>query len=295
MANLKEVRLRIASVTSTMQITSAMKLVSAAKIRKTQRFIQTMRPYEHTVKQILLQLLSTTPIDPIYTRKRRRGKVLLVVLSSNKGLCGGFNNNVFKLTEQHLANIKQEYPDEEVEIFSIGKKGSLYFSKRPLYVNTCEQNNQIWDNVGHREAQSVATQLINKFQNEDYCSIDFIYNHFVSTVSQMPMIRNFLPIDPLSIQKDFQTTIDNVDYIVEPNARLLMQQCVKQYLELQVLELLVDSLLAEHAARMTSMHKATDNAQELIKELTLHYNKVRQSTITNEIIEISSSAEALHN
>ena len=294
MANLKEVRLRIASVSSIMQITSAMKLVSAAKIRRTQRMIQSMQPYKDASLSILNHLPEPADWDISYTQKRPRGKTLLVVLSSNKGLCGGFNHNVLKTAEQYIRNLKSEYPLETIEILSIGKKGSAYFSNHPSLATDCNHE-QIRDDSDYKAVQDLAERLINKFLTEDYHRIDFVYNHFVNAANQPPVIKTFLPFSPLDLSQNSPDNVSESDYIVEPNTQIILQHLVKQYLKLRVLEIVSDSMLAEHAARMTSMHKATDNAQELIRELTLHYNKVRQASITNEIIEIGSSAEALHN
>lgn len=295
MPNLKEVRLRIASVSSTMQITSAMKLVSAAKIRKVQRLVQSMKPYRDASLTILSRLLQLTDSDTVYTQERSHGKTLLVVLTSNKGLCGGFNHNILTTADQRIQELKSKYPLEAIEILSIGKKGSAHFSGNSLPIDFCWKKDQIQEDLNYREANNIAEQLIGKFLTEGYRKIDFVYNHFVNTANQTPVVKTFLPFSPLDLPQPPIANVSQFDYIVEPNAETILQHRIKQYLKIHVLEILSDSMLSEHSARMTSMHKATDNAQELIRELTLNYNKVRQASITNEIIEIGSSAEALHN
>lgn len=284
MANLKEIRNRISSIGSTMQITSAMKMVSAAKLKKAQDAIVQMRPYSNKLTE-LLQNLSAT-LDPedggAFTRQKEINNVLLVVITSNRGLCGGFNSSIIK---QVKTLMKTKYAGKNVSILSIGKKGNDIFRK----TNTIHGNHsQLFDNLTFEETAAVAEGLMDEFLNGKFDKIELVYNRFKNAATQIIMEEQFLPILP---PKEKKTT--SVDYIFEPSKEEIVRGLIPKSLKTQLYKALRDSFAAEHGARMTAMHKATDNAKELRDELLLQYNKARQAAITNEILEIVGGAEAL--
>ncbi|MAD97447.1 MAG: ATP synthase F1 subunit gamma [Flavobacteriaceae bacterium] len=287
MANLKEIRNRIGSIKSTMQITSAMKMVSAAKLKKAQDAIIAMRPYSSKLTE-LLQNLSTTldgEIGGAYTNEREVSKVLLVVITSNRGLCGGFNSSIVKET---IKNITENYQGVEIDIYGIGKKGTDILSKE---YNVIENKNEIFDNLTFANSAEIGEELMNLFVEGTYDKIELIYNQFKNAGTQIPQVEEFLPIK--AIAED--NTTSNTDYIFEPSKEEIILELIPKSLKMQLYKAIRDSFAAEHGARMTAMHKATDNAKELRDELLLTYNKARQAAITNEILEIVGGAEALNN
>ncbi len=287
MANLKEIRNRIGSIKSTMQITSAMKMVSAAKLKKAQDAIIAMRPYSSKLTE-LLQNLSTTldgEIGGAYTNQREVSKVLLVVITSNRGLCGGFNSSIIKET---IKNIKENYQGVEVDIYGLGKKGTDILGKE---YNVIERKNEIFDDLTFVNSAAIGEELMNLFVEGTYDKIELIYNQFKNAGTQIPQVEEFLPIK--AIAED--TSASNTDYIFEPSKEEIILELIPKSLKMQLYKALRDSFAAEHGARMTAMHKATDNAKELRDELLLTYNKARQAAITNEILEIVGGAEALNN
>lgn len=287
MANLKEIRNRIGSIKSTMQITSAMKMVSASKLKKAQDAIIAMRPYSSKLTE-LLQNLSTTldgEIGGAYTNQREVSKVLLVVVTSNRGLCGGFNSSIVKET---IRNIEENYSNVSVDIFGLGKKGADVLGKE---YNVIETNNDIFDKLTFANTAEIAEKLMHLFVDSTYDKIEIIYNQFKNAATQIPQVEDFLPIKAVA-EGDSNS---NTDYIFEPSKEEIILELIPKSLKMQLYKAVRDSFAAEHGARMTAMHKATDNAKELRDELLLTYNKARQAAITNEILEIVGGAEALNN
>ena len=286
MANLKEIRNRISSIGSTMQITSAMKMVSAAKLKKAQDAITAMRPYSSKLTELLQNLSATLDSDAggAYSKQREVSKVLLVVVTSNRGLCGGFNSSVIKETTQ---NIEANYQDVDVDLLTIGKKGNDILSKSYPVIDV---RNDIFDNLTFDYVAEVAEKIMKLYSDGTYDKIEIIYNRFKNAATQIPQVEQFLPIKP--VEGD---TNASADYIFEPSKEKIVLELIPKSLKTQLYKAVRDSFAAEHGARMTAMHKATDNATELRDELLLTYNKARQAAITNEILEIVGGAEALKN
>ena len=285
MANLKEIRSRIASVSSTMQITSAMKMVSAAKLKKAQDAITAMRPYADTLTE-LLQNLSGSIEDAsgsIYATERPLQKVLLVAITSNRGLCGGFNSNIIKEVVNQRDN---NYAGKQVDVFTIGKKGNDILSKE---FSVTENRGDVFDELTFANVATVADQLMVLYASETYDRIELVYNRFKNAATQLVTTEQFLPIVPVSGE-----TTSSSDYIYEPAQEEIVSTLIPKALKTQLFKALRDSFASEHGARMTAMHKATDNATELRDQLKLTYNKARQAAITNEILEIVGGAEALN-
>ena len=285
MANLKEIRSRIASVSSTMQITSAMKMVSAAKLKKAQDAITAMRPYADTLTE-LLQNLSGSIEDAsgsVYATERPVQKVLLVAITSNRGLCGGFNSNIIKEVVNQRDN---NYAGKQVDVFTIGKKGNDILSKD---FSVTENRGDVFDELTFANVATVADQLMALYSGGNYDRIDLVYNRFKNAATQLVTTEQFLPIVPVSGE-----TTSSSDYIYEPAQEEIVSTLIPKALKTQLFKALRDSFASEHGARMTAMHKATDNATELRDQLKLTYNKARQAAITNEILEIVGGAEALN-
>ena len=284
MANLKEIRNRISSVSSTMQITSAMKMVSAAKLKKAQDAITAMRPYSNKLTEILQGLSSSIDSDNKYAQKRNVKKVLIVSITSNRGLCGGFNSNIFKKSTE-LAN--SVYNDSNVSFVAIGKKGNDFLQKS---FNVESNHIDIFDNLNMESVSLIAESLMQMFVNEDFDKIDIVYNKFKNAATQLVVNEQFLPISDIEDNSN-----NNSDYIFEPSKKEIIEELIPKSLKNQLFKAIRDSWASEHGARMTAMHKATDNATELRDQLKLAYNQARQAAITNEILEIVGGAEALNN
>lgn len=283
MANLKEIRSRISSVSSTMQITGAMKMVSAAKLKKAQDAIIAMKPYAYKLKQLLEHLSSALGSENVYNpRKGAVKRVLLVAITSNRGLCGAFNANVVKKV---IELTQTTYKDKEVEYYTIGKKGNDVLKKTDKVL---DNNNHIFDKLTFANAASLAEALMTRYTNGEFDQIVLVYNGFKNAATQILTEETFLPIQPVVTDKKTTT-----DYLYEPSKQEIVTQLIPRSLKTQLFKALRDSVAAEHGARMTAMHKATDNAQDLKNELILTYNKARQATITGEIIEIVGGSEAL--
>lgn len=285
MANLKEIRSRIASVSSTMQITSAMKMVSAAKLKKAQDAITAMRPYADTLTE-LLQNLSGSIEDAsgsVFATERPVEKVLLVAITSNRGLCGGFNSNIIK---EVVAQRDNNYAGKQVDVLTIGKKGNDILSKD---FSVADNRGDVFDDLTFANVAAVADQLMEHYANGDYDRIDLVYNRFKNAATQLVTTEQFLPIVPVEAE-----TASTSDYIYEPAQEEIVSTLIPKALKTQLFKALRDSFASEHGARMTAMHKATDNATELRDQLKLTYNKARQAAITNEILEIVGGAEALN-
>ena len=287
MANLKEIRNRITSIGSTMQITSAMKMVSAAKLKKAQDAITAMRPYSSKLTELLQNLSATLDADVggVYSTQREISKVLLVVVTSNRGLCGGFNSSV---TKEVVKTVSEKYADKTVELLTIGKKGNDTLGKT---FNVIDTKNEIFDNLTFDNVAEIAENLMQLYVDGSYDKIELVYNRFKNAATQIPQVEQFLPIKPI----EGGEAITNSDYIFEPSKEEIVLELIPKSLKTQLYKSIRDSFASEHGARMTAMHKATDNAKDLRDELLLTYNKARQAAITNEILEIVGGAEALNN
>lgn len=284
MANLKEIRNRITSVSSTMQITSAMKMVSAAKLKKAQDAITAMRPYAEKLTELLQNLSATLDGDVggDFTTQREVKKVLLVAITSNRGLCGAFNTNVIKEAKA----LTEFYAGKQVDIFPIGKKGNDVLAKTHKVHG---HHNAIFDHLTFDNVAAIADNLTEKFLSGEYDRIELIYNQFKNAATQIVQVEQFLPLAP--IKSD--VAVSTGDYIFEPSKEEIVLTLIPKSLKTQLYKGIRDSFASEHGARMTAMHKATDNATELRNQLKLTYNKARQAAITNEILEIVGGAEAL--
>jgi len=285
MANLKEIRNRIASVSSTMQITSAMKMVSAAKLKKAQDAITAMRPYSDKLTELIQNLSSSIDGDTQnpYTEQRPVQNVLVLVITSNRGLCGGFNSNVVKAVSKNISTV---YANKKVSLITLGKKGNDILQKS-FEIET--NNNEIFDELTFSNASAIADSFMSDFTNKKYDKIEVVYNRFKNAATQIVTTETLLPI--VSEQDDQNTA--GADYIFEPTQENIVQELLPKSIKMQLFKALRDSIASEHGARMTAMHKATDNATELRDQLKLSYNQARQAAITNEILEIVGGAEAL--
>lgn len=283
MANLKEIRNRIASVSSTMQITSAMKMVSAAKLKKAQDAITAMRPYADKLTELLQNLSATLDADSgsKYSEQRDVKNVLIVAITSNRGLCGAFNSNIIK----QAAVVAKRY-DANVSVVAIGKKANDALSKN---LEVISNQSSVYDDLTFDNVAEIAEMLMEKFESKTVDKIEIIYNKFKNAATQEIMTEQFLPIEPL----EGDTNV-NLDYIFEPSKEEIVETLIPKSLKTQLYKSIRDSFASEHGARMTAMHKATDNATELRDQLKLTYNKARQASITNEILEIVGGAEALN-
>ena len=284
MANLKEIRNRITSVSSTMQITSAMKMVSAAKLKKAQDAITAMRPYAEKLTELLQNLSATLDGDVggEFTTQREVNNVLLVAITSNRGLCGAFNSNVIKAIKSRT----EFYAGKKVDVYAIGNKGNDALGKTCAITNN---ESQIFDNLTFENVATIADDLTQKFLSGQYDRIELVYNQFKNAATQIVMTEQFLPLAPMAVT----ASAANVDYIYEPQKEEILLTLIPKSLKTQLYKGIRDSFASEHGARMTAMHKATDNATELRDQLKLTYNKARQAAITNEILEIVGGAEAL--
>ncbi|WP_109301975.1 ATP synthase F1 subunit gamma [Aquimarina sp. AU474] len=287
MANLKELRSRITSVSSTMQITSAMKMVSAAKLNKAQMAITAMRPYADKLTELLQNLSASLEGDSasVYAEQREVNKVLVVAIASNRGLAGAFNSNIIKAVRNLYDGV---YAGKQVDFVTIGKKVNDIVSKTHTVI---ANKSEVYDDLTFANVAEIAEELMQVFTNGSYDKIVVVYNKFKNAATQEVTTEQFLPIVPI----ENATSTSNVDYIFEPSKEEIVEQLIPKSLKTQLYKALRDSFASEHGARMTAMHKATDNATELRDALKLSYNKARQAAITNEILEIVGGAEALNN
>ncbi len=294
MANLKAIRTRIASVKSTRQITSAMKMVSAAKLRKAQDKIVRLRPYAGKLHEILVglsQSLAGTEVENVYGRTGDAEKVLLVVVTSNRGLCGAFNSNVIKETRRVVAEkYSAQFEKGNVQFLAIGKKGFDFLRK--LRVPLAGEYNNLLNDLTFNDVSLVAEKIMTSFVAGEYDRVDIIYNQFKNAAVQNLTYEHFLPVET---EDNSGNNAKNApaDYIYEPGREEIIRELIPKSLRIQFYKAVLDSYVAENGARMTAMHKATDNATTIIRELTLQYNKARQASITNQILEVVSGAEAL--
>lgn len=284
MANLKEIRNRISSVSSTMQITSAMKMVSAAKLKKAQDAITAMRPYADKLTELLQNFSSNLDTDngSVFTKNREIKNILIVAITSNRGLCGAFNSNIIKQVNELAKN----YTKGNVSVMAIGKKANDSLSKE---FKILSNESKIFDDLNFTNVAQIAQVLMNKFKDGSVDKIELVYNKFKNAATQIVTTEQFLPIVTSNDQIN-----NNQDYIFEPSKVEIVKTLIPKSLKTQLFKAIRDSFASEHGARMTAMHKATDNATELRDQLKLTYNKARQAAITNEILEIVGGAEALN-
>ena len=285
MANLKEIKSRITSIGSTMQITSAMKMVSAAKLKRAQNAITQMRPYANKLTELLINLSSSLESSEQagYSVKRKLKNVLIIPVTSNRGLCGGFNANVIKASTSLCEN---DYKDCKISFISIGKKSSDFFRKNNYNVISC--HDEVFTNLNYDSISKIALNVMDRFVDEEFDKVIIVYNQFKNAATQYVMTENFLPVE-----NNEKTEEAIGDYIFEPEKEEIVLELIPKSLKTQLFKAVLDSHASEHGARMTAMHKATDNAGDLKKDLTLTYNKARQAAITAEILEIVGGAEAL--
>lgn len=291
MANLKEVRTRIESVNSTKQITSAMKMVAASKLRKAQNSIMALRPYADKFSEILERIMADSQLPTANGQQPASNNILIIPLSSNKGLCGTFNANVIRETMNLIKNEYQDLFDNgKVDILCVGSKveEALRFKKYPVVGN----ENILLDDITYDNAAAFAERLMKYFDDKKYDKIVFVYNQFKNAATQALVTEQFLPVIS---QQPADNSQEPTDYIFMPNKEDIFKEMLPKSLKLQVYKILLDSYASEQGARMISMTQATDNATELLKELNISYNKARQSAITNELVEIISGANALNN
>lgn len=292
MPNLKEVRTRIDSVNSTKQITSAMKMVAASKLRRAQNAIITMRPYAAKLRELMQDLTKSLSqsAEGKYAIKRPTEKILIIPVTSNRGLCGAFNTNVIRATTKLIS---EQYPEQlkqgNVSVYPIGKKGNDFFKSRKYKL--FNSNIHVFDQLDFNAVVPVAQQLMDAFEAAEFDQIVFVYNQFKNAGTQVLITEQFLPIE---MDVEVETDQTEVDYIFEPGKEQILNELIPKSLKIQVYKVLLDSFASEHGARMIAMHQATDNATELIKELKLSYNKARQAAITKEILEIVGGANALN-
>ena len=286
MANLKEIRARISSVGSTMQITSAMKMVSAAKLKRAQDAITQMRPYANKLRDLLVNLSSTleSSDDGAFAQEREVKKVLLVTITSNRGLCGAFNSNIIKKAKSLAEN---DYAHADVSFLTIGKKGSEFFAKNSFTVRSV--HNSLFDELTFENTSAIAEDIMQNFLCGEFDKVILVYNQFKNAATQFVQAEQFLPVETPT-----EEGVTIGDYIFEPSKKEIVKDLIPKSLKIQLFKGVLDSHASEHGARMTAMHKATDNAGELKKDLTLTYNKARQAAITGEILEIVGGAEALN-
>lgn len=293
MANLKEVRIRIASVSSTQQITKAMKMVSAAKLRRAQMAIQQLRPYANKLRDILENLSGALEGSDVgkYAAVRPAEKILFIAVTSNRGLAGAFNSNIIRaINRSLLSDFASQRKAGNVKVMSIGKKASDFFSKsNDLFEG---QHNDVYANLNFATVSAIAESVMKDFVEGKYDRVFVVYNQFKNAAVQYVQTEQLLPIQPPAVEAG-KKAVKN-DYIFEPSKEEIVMELIPKSIKTQLYKAVLDSHASEHGARMTSMNKATDNAGELIKELKLSYNKARQAAITNEILEIVAGAEALN-
>jgi len=293
MPNLKAIRIRISSVKSTRQITSAMKMVSAAKLRKAQDKIVRLRPFVSKLQEILAglnQSLADSEIENIYSCISEPKKILIVIITSNRGLCGAFNSNVIKEARRIIS---EKYIDQfnkgDVTFLTIGKKGYDYMRKQRL--SMLPEKNTLFNDLTFDNVSRVAEEIMNSFTDGVFDRVEIVYNQFKNAAVQNLTEEPFLPVE--SKPAAGKSLSQPVDYIYEPTQEEIVKELIPKSLKIQFYKAVLDSFVAEHGARMTAMHKATDNATSMIRDLTLQYNKARQAAITNQILEVVSGAEAL--
>ncbi len=282
MASIKEIKIRIESVKNTRQITNAMKMVSAAKLRKAKNSIFAARPYANELNKMLelIKIKNKTIKHPLLAESDEKGKNALVIVTSDRGLCGSFNANLIREAKHYL----QE--NRSADLICLGKKGYDYFQKRKNKIT--HQYIDYFNKMDFSISREIAEELLNIFLNREYTKIDILYNEFKSAIQQNIVVKQLLPIIPTKIEED-----KSLDYLYEPDEKTIIDEIGKKYINVSIWRIMLESSAAEQGARMTAMDSATENASDLIQELTLNYNRARQAAITTEIIEIASGAEAI--
>jgi len=294
MPGLKEVRIRIASVKSTQQITNAMKMVAASKLRRAQMAIMRLRPYAAHMRAILNNLSSSIEdsSENAFTKERNPEKILIVVVASNRGLCGGFNSNAIKaVLNLFETTYSEQYKKGNIAILTIGRKASEYFTKRKY--NMAGTRDDLLEHISFEKVSIQADEMMKSFSNQQFDRIILIYNQFKNAAVQRLIIEPFLPIENEKPASETKKTVASADYLFEPDKETIIRELIPKTLRIQLYRAILDSFASEQGARMTAMQQATDNAKEILKELQLSYNKARQASITKEILEIVSGAEAL--
>jgi len=293
MPSLKDIRIRIDSTKNTQQITKAMKLVSAAKLRKAQNRVTSLRPYANTLLKLIADIAATERVNhPLLVAPKNSEKVLLVVLTSDRGLCGGFNSQIIRFAENFINENKSKY--KKLDLMFIGRKASDYFSRKGILA--IENITKLDREISYDLSSSVAEKMMNNYLSGEYQEIKLIYNEFKSAISQKPVIETMLPVDlsKQSISEEESAKIPfSKDMIFNPNPEEIIEELLNRHFSVQVYRCMSESVAAEHGARMSAMENATNNAKEVISKLTLTYNKLRQEKITTELTEIVSGAEAL--
>lgn len=294
MAGLKEVRIRIASVKSTQQITNAMKMVAASKLRKAQMAIIKLRPYAGKLREILQNLSSSidSSDENVFSAERNPEKVLLVVVASNRGLCGAFNSNIMKMAVNLTATrYHEQLARNNVSFITIGRKATEYFRKRKY--NVIASHDELFDQLTFANASAIAEKMMKDFAGKEFDRIDLIYNQFKNAAVQQLIVEQYLPIAPPKAEATKPVSKGESDYIFEPDKQTIVRELIPKTLRIQLFKAVLDSYASEQGARMTAMQKATENAKDLLRDLNISYNKARQNAITNAILEIVSGAEAL--
>lgn len=292
MANLRDIRNRIESIKNTQQITRAMKMVAAAKLRKAQDRIIETRPYASKMKEVVARLVKSSADDNVLLREpETTDKVLLIVVGSDRGLCGAFNNNLFKVVEQTIEEQYSEYQKSgDLSLICIGRQAAKYFAKRKYKIHSKYPG--FWDEIEFHKATEIMKSVVAQFISGDFDEVKLAYNEFKSVIAQNRLVESVLPIDPDSLIDD-ETDLSNTEYIYEPDVDEILKKLLPLHLNLQLWKAILESNAAEQGARMTAMDNATENAKELQQDLKLEYNRARQSAITTEISEIISGAQAL--
>ncbi|MBC7567199.1 MAG: ATP synthase F1 subunit gamma [Pedobacter sp.] len=292
MANLKEVRIRIASVQSTQQITKAMKMVSAAKLKRATNAIIQLRPYATKLKEILGNLsASLEGSSSPFIQEREPNKVLIIVVSSNRGLAGAFNMNVIKATNNLIAEkYNEQFKNGNVSIVAIGKKSQDFYEKRNY--NTIGNNNEVYATLTFENVTKITESIMVGFEKGKFDKVELVYNKFKNAAVQILTTEQLLPLPKNATEEQIKPA--NIDYILEPSKENIVEQLIPKSIKIQLYKAVLDSHAAEHGARMTSMDKATENAGDLLKALKLSYNQARQAAITTELTEIVSGAAALN-
>lgn len=295
MANLRDIRNRISSVNNTQQITKAMKMVAAAKLRKAQNRMTSMRPYAQKLKEVVSRLGTSSDGKNALLRKPEEvDRILLIVVGSDKGLCGGFNNNLFKVVENTISEEYDQYhKDGTLDLITIGRKATVYFTKREYKI--IDTYSGFFDDLKYDVTSEIMEQAIQKFSDEYYDKVLIAFNEFKTVIAQNRRISQVLPIDPHSLNKDEieDDSLQTSNYIYEPDSESILDEILPVYVIMQLWRAVLESNASEQGARMAAMDNATENAKELEEELTLKYNQARQSAITTEISEIVSGAQAL--
>ena len=293
MPGLKEVRIRIVSVKSTQQITNAMRMVAASKLRRAQNAILKLRPYAAKLREIMQNLSASAEngTGSVYSEDRKPNRILLVVFTSSRGLCGAFNSNIIKaaqqmMTEQYGEQVRQN----NVSLITVGRKATEFFKKRKF--NVVDSWDEIYENVSYENVSGFAEKLMKAFVNKEYDRIVLVYNQFKNAATQRLIKEQYLPVLPQETPAGAGKKMA-ADYIFEPNQEILLKELLPKSLRIQFHKAVLDSFASEQGARMTAMQQATDNARDLLRNLQISYNKARQAAITNELLEIVSGAEAL--